>query len=183
MYLATVLRPLADDYELHQYLWCYFPQCNRASKRPFLYRVFDKTLSMLSSERPSCPAVQIDDQIETGRTYQFNVLASPLKGSYRDKETGQRRKRGAWETKDEQMAWLQRRIVGATIPFCKVEQKPKRVFSVNGHRAVQPEAEFKGALFVHDRAAFLRSIAQGIGGRGAWGHGLLILPEVMDAGA
>lgn len=181
MYLSTVLRPSATDYELHQYLWCYFPQCGPESVRPFLYRAFDRTVLMLSRERPSCPSAEISGRIEAGRTYQFIVTASPLKGSYRDNETGRRLKRGAWETREEQIAWLHRRIAGAAIPFCKVETKSRRVFCVNGHRAVQPESEFKGALFVHDRALFMQSMLAGIGGRGAWGHGLLILPEVMSA--
>lgn len=180
MWISDIPRPPGDDYRLHQVLWCYFPtQQARGAARPFLFRAESERVVMLSSHRPatSCRAVASPDP---GRVYQFSVLTSPLLGTWRDAD-GRRHRRGSYPAA-AQRGWLERRIEGAGVMFCTATERPLRVFrDARGHRVTVPEVEFSGALLVTDADAFKKTLLRGVGGRGAWGHGLLFLPELFDA--
>lgn len=94
MWISTVPHPPCDDYQVHQYLWCYFPNKARDAPRPFLFRVDGSRIMMLSAARPATQCVQIPPP-ERERVYQFSVLASPLLGTWRDAE-GRRHRRGSY---------------------------------------------------------------------------------------
>jgi CRISPR-associated protein Cas6/Cse3/CasE subtype I-E len=181
MWISIVPHPPCDDYQVHQYLWCYFPNRARDEPRPFLFRVDCSRIVMLSAARPATQCVQIPLP-EQGRVYQFSVLTSPLLGTWRDAD-GRRHRRGSYPAA-AQRGWLERRIEGAGVMFCTATERPLRVFrDARGHRVTVPEVEFSGALLVTDADAFKKTLLRGVGGRGAWGHGLLFLPELFDAAA
>jgi len=180
MWISEVPRPPGDDYRLHQILWCYFPiQQQRGATRPFLFRVENDRALMLSADRPAtdCRAVAPP---EPGRVYQFSVLTSPILGTWRDAD-GRRHRRGSHPL-HAQRAWLERRIDGACVMFCTADERPVRRFpDARGNYITIPEVEFSGAMLVTNPAAFTNTLLHGIGGRGAWGHGLLYMPELMSS--
>lgn len=182
MWLASVARPQVPEYGMHQVLWSYFPACYRAegAPRPFVYRVARDRVALLSRYRPECEALPVSPLISTGRVYQFDLLCSPARG-VRDPETGRRRGRVAYRGNDERRAWLARRLEGAAeVRFAQAFDRPRRQLrKPDGHRVTVDECVMRGTLCVTDRSELLVRMAQGIGGRGAWGCGLLWLPEVM----
>jgi len=171
---------------MHQYLWSYFPGLQgEGAARPFTFRVFDSSILMMSRIEPACDSVNIADRIQHDRVYQFDVLASPQRStSYRD-ANGKRvtKNRRSIEGNEERRDWLKRRIDGAEVVFCQVFDRPVRRFrKPGGHQVVLTEAVFRGALRVIDADEFINSMLRGTGGRGAWGCGLLVLPEIMAYG-
>lgn len=182
MWLAAVARPSVPEYVYHQMLWTYLPERYRqpGAERPFVYRAARDGLWMLSRYRPACEARAISPAIETGRVYQFDLLCSPARGG-RDPETGEKRRRVFYRGNDEWRAWLQRRFDGAAEPlFVQAFDRPARhIKKPGGPRLRIEECLMRGTLRVTDRSAMIERMCQGIGGRGAWGHGLLWLPEVM----
>lgn len=186
MWISVLRRPDCPDYAIHQYLWSYFPELQReGARRQFIFRVLDNSILMLSRIKPLCDSVNIVERIKQNQIYQFDVLASPqCSSSYRD-ESGKRvtNKRRSIEGNSARREWLQRRVLGAEIKFSQVFDQPvKRFKKPGGHQVVVTEALFRGTLYVLNVEEFVDSILNGIGGRGAWGCGLLVLPEIMADG-
>lgn len=170
MFLATVPRPSVPENTLHQVLWGYFPHVPRGEPRPFVYRVDEHRVVILSRLRPSCPAAQIGDRIHAGRVLQFEVLASAANGHPRTPVMGNQKRRD----------WLARRMDGADITFAQIFDRPDRVFTRPGGEKITIHTfRATGTLLLRDRAAFVGAMLRGIGGRGCWGCGLLLLPEIM----
>ncbi len=180
MYLSTVPNPEVPEYCYHQYLWAYFNKSKQESRsRPFVFRILGKSIIMLSREKPTCHSVNFSDHIKAGQAYQFQVLASPVRGTYR--EEGKRKRRQAYKGNKERLQWLQRRLgQSAELEFGQVFDRPARVFKKgDGHRVVINECIMSGVVYVKDKEMFNQVLINGVGGRGAWGCGLMILPEVM----
>lgn len=179
MFIAIIPKPDAPEYCYHQYLWAYFDK-SKDEPRPFIYRVLGESILLLSREKPACAAVNISERIKAGQTYQFDVLCSPVRGTYRD-ENRQRKRREPYKTNAERLQWFGRRLGdSADARFAQVFDRPLRRFKKgDGNTVTIDECIIRGAVYVKDRALFVDTLLNGIGGRGAWGHGLMILPEVM----
>jgi CRISPR-associated protein Cas6/Cse3/CasE subtype I-E len=182
MFFSTVPRPSVPAYALHQILWTYYPEDHRrpGDDRPFVYRVADRHLLMLSKIPPNCAHQRID--VTTGHTYQFDLICSPVRGTVTTNGHRHRRvRREPYRSNDERREWLKRRLDGAAeMMFCTVTDRPDlSIRASDGRRIHWPECRMQGTLRVTDRTTFLLRLADGVGGRGAWGHGLMYLPEVM----
>lgn len=179
MFLSIVPKPDAPEYCYHQYLWAYFDQ-TRGENRPFIYRSLSESLIMLSREIPACPHTPIAERIHAGQVYQFDLLASPIRGTYRD-ENRQRKRREPYKTNQERLDWLARRLGdSADLRFAQVFDRPVRRFKkADGHQISIEECTLRGAVYVKDKSRFIDTLLTGVGGSGAWGCGLMILPEVM----
>jgi CRISPR-associated protein Cas6/Cse3/CasE subtype I-E len=179
MFLSVVNKPAVPEYCFHQYLWAYFKE-QQGADRPFIYRVMGDKILMLSRIRPACDAICLADRIKTGQAYQFDVLCSPVRGTWRD-ENRQRKRREPYKTNDERLQWIVRRFGDAAdVRFAQVFDRPLRKFKKgDGHVVVLNECIIRGVVHVKDRPLFIDTLLSGIGGRGCWGHGLLLLPEVM----
>lgn len=180
MFLAIIHKPDTPDYCLHQYLWAYFDKA-RGEQRPFVYRVLTDAIIMLGRDRPSCPSVAIADRIVAGQVLQFDVLCNPTCSQWLDAEKTKKR-RVPYKTNAERQDWFNRRMGDAAdVRFVQVFDRPQRRFKKgDGNKIIIDECVMRGAVYVKDRAAFLEILLNGIGGRGAWGYGLMMLPEVMS---
>lgn len=180
MFLSIVEKPDAPEYCYHQYLWAYFNE-EKTAERQFVYRIFNNALLLLSRHPPSCPNVFLNDKIESGRAYQFDLLCSPIRGTYRD-DSGKRHRRGSYQTHIERQQWLARRFEdSADIKFSQVFNRPLRVIKkADGKLIMLHECTIRGVIYVNDKSNFIDKLLTGIGGRGAWGHGLMVLPEIMQ---
>jgi len=178
MFLSVIPKPDTPEYCYHQYLWAYFNK-EKGQTRPFIFRVLENSIVMLSRDKPACQSVSIAEHIQAGQTYQFDVLCSPVRGTYR--EDGKRKRREPYKTNKERLQWFERRLAGsAEARFAQVFDRPVRRFKKSdGHIVRMNDCIIRGAVYVKDRAGFIDTLLNGIGGRGAWGCGLMILPEVM----
>ena len=173
MFLSVVPRPAVPEYVLHQVLWGYFPNIDRGEQRPFVFRVEPGRIIVLSRTAPSCTSLRIADRIHAGQVLQFEVLASAA-----NCVAGRRRV----EITDNcaRRAWLARRMDGAVITFSQVYDRLQLQFVKSGGKKITvPRFKAVGTVHVQDRAAFIAAMLHGIGGRGCWGCGLLLLPEIM----
>lgn len=174
MWVTRIPRPDVPIYAVHQALWTYFPE--HLEERPFVYRDDGESVVMLSRHRPACPAFEVGHRIQAGRVYQFRVRASPMN----NRKVNGRRKRVPLEGNDRRRQWLQDRIAGADLRFIRLQDGKDLDFRKNdGRRVWVVWCEAHGTLYVRDRAAFVRQLLAGIGGRGAWGMGLMLMPEIM----
>ena len=179
MWVSALQSPKVTRDALHQVLWSYFPDIDDGSQRPFLFRKSKDRLLMLSRIKPACESIAISDSIRAGRMYQFDVIASPRNGH-------NTKKPGAYKHRfivgnAERKAWFARRITGATPGFIQVFDRPNLQLVNRRHQEiVRPACIIRGTLKVDDRAEFMHSMLSGIGGGGAWGFGLLVMPEVMQ---
>ena len=174
MWLAAVARPACPANVIHKTLWGYFPDVADGDPRPFLYRELGERIALLSRIPPACPAAALGERIHAGRVYQFDVLASPRNGHNQHKGHRFIRDNG------ERRAWFGRRLTGAAPTFVHVYDRPDvHIGRGRGQAITRPACRISGTVRVTDRAAFLDCLLRGIGGGGAWGFGLLVLPEVM----
>ena len=179
MWLSILPRPDVPPYCLHQVLWSYFPDVPPGSDRPFLFREAGRDIILLGRRRPASPTLDIRDRVRAGRAYQFDVLASPVK-TVRPAGKGSPRTLRCLTGNDERRAWFARRLNGAEPGFTQVFDVPTRRFKkANGEPVTLYSCRIKGVLHVTNRALFIDTLLTGIGGRGCWGCGLLILPEIM----
>jgi CRISPR-associated protein Cas6/Cse3/CasE subtype I-E len=178
MFLSIVPKPDTPEYCYHQYLWAYFDQ-NKNVNRCFVYRALSESIIMLSSEQPACEHTRIDERISAETVYQFDLIASPIRGVRR--EDGKRSRREPYRTNKERLDWLARRLGdSAELRFAQVFDRPRRRFKkADGHQVSVDECTMRGAVYVKDRDLFIDTLLTGVGGRGAWGCGLMILPEIM----
>jgi len=185
MWISAVSKPEVPEYAYHQVLWSYFPDVPEVSERPFVYRVLGDTILMLSRHRPSAPTVKaLAERIEAGAVYQFDLLANPARSARAQQPDGTWKRicRKPYRTNQERKDWLARRMEGsgAEITFVQAYDRPQRRFAKpGGKRIIIDDVVFRGTLRVTDKARFCDHLLRGIGGRGAWGCGLMVLPEVM----
>lgn len=184
MWISILNKPSVPEYALHQFCWQYFPDVKKGEPRPFVYRVLGESILMLSRIKPAInTTINIADRIKGGKVYQFDLLANPARGATVEVDGVKKRAgRVPYTTNGELREWIYRRFEdgGADVTFVQAYQRPVRRFKKgDGNRIVISDVIFRGTVHVKDKAAFLRKMLEGIGGRGAWGCGLLILPEVM----
>lgn len=179
MWITAVNKPDAPEAAIHQFLWGYFPDIPDGSERPFLYRVLDTTILMLSRIKPACPAVDIKDRIKAGNVYQFDVLASPRNGFNNSKSSFRHQHRFIKEN-NQRREWFGRRLAGAEPTFAQIYDRPDMHIKRGKNLITRPACIVRGTIKVNDRAAFMGTLLRGIGGGGVWGFGLLVLPEVMS---
>lgn len=166
MWLSRVPVPDCPVYSVHQFLWGYFDVPD-GDPRPFVYRVDDDGVLMLSRLRPRCKAASIS--IESGRTYQFAALVSPVNGCTR-----------FIRDNEERRAWLARRLDGADLTFAQFFDRDNLHFKRAGGAFVTvARCVVRGTVYIRDRATFTDAILRGPGKAKAWGCGLVYLPEVM----
>lgn len=179
MWITTVNKPACPQYCYHQYLWSYFPDLygQEGIDRPFLFRVLENSILMLSRHKPAVSSsANIEDRIQAGSVYQFDVLASARNGH----NTKDGKYRSRFLKSDEIRGWFSRRIAGADAGFVQVFDRPKLKFKKPGGTAIiRPQCVIRGTVNVKDRDEFIETLYKGIGGGGVWGFGLLVMPEVM----
>ncbi len=177
MWLAKVARPPGRcDYQLHQYLFGYFPPMD---KREFLFRVAGQDIFVLSLTRPSVPAVRIQELIQAGQSYAFDLLCNPVKQL--GARPGRALKRIVVRDFDGQRDWLAARLEGCEIRFSHFQpQTVARFRNSKGEKVQVYFTRATGVLTVQDKTAFLLKLQAGIGRARAWGCGLLMLPEVFQ---
>lgn len=183
MFFSSVPKPAVPNYVFHQFLWTYYSDdsLRPGDGRPFVYRIASDKLLMLSKIMPTCQHHRVD--VVTGYTYQFDLICSPVRsscagGKYPD---GKRKSRNPYTTNEERREWLKRRLDGAAkVLFCTVTDRPDlQLKKANQEKVRWPECQIQGTLQVTDRTNFLLLLPNGVGGRGAWGHGMLHMPEIM----
>lgn len=183
MWLSVLSAPECEAYRTHQFLWGYFPeqQNNGTTERPFCFRELDDQLLMLSGIRPAAPARQIE--LEAGRSLLFEMIASPRRGTYRAAD-GKRQRLPPMKSPRDMADWLRRRLdCAATVQFVDVKPlAPLSLRHADGNLVVLPQALFRGVLNVSDGERLRERMAGGIGQGGAFGLGMLLLPEVMRDG-
>ena len=179
MFFAIVPKPDVPEYCYHQYLWAYFKK-DKGEQRPFLFRVMTDAIVMLSREKQSCPSVAIADRITAGLALQFDVLCNPARSQLIDSEKTKKR-RVPYKTNAERHDWFKRRIgEAADSRFVQVFDRPQRRFKKgDGNKIIIDECVIRGVVYINDRSEFIDILLNGVGGRGAWGYGLMLLPEVM----
>lgn len=179
MFLSIIPKPDTPEYCYHQYLWAYFDK-QRGENRPFLFRVLNDAIVMLSRDNPSCPSVAIAGRIQAGNVLQFDLLCNPARSLWMDAEKT-KKCRVPYKSNAERQEWFKRRLGDAAdVRFVQVFNRPQRRFKKGGgNKIIIDECIIRGAVYVKDRAAFIDVLLNGVGGRGAWGYGLMILPEVM----
>lgn len=180
MWISVIAKPNCPNYSTHQYLWSYFPGATKGEERPFLYRALDSSILMLSRVRPAIPgAVNVADRVQAGAVYQFDALVSARNGQ--NHKPGRPQKHRFIRDNDELRAWFSRRLSGAEPGFVQIFDRPDlRLTKASGHVIVRPQCVIRGTVKVNDRSEFLGCLARGVGGGGAWGLGLMVLPEVMN---
>lgn len=168
-------------YCLHQLLWTYLPEEHRqaGAHRPFVYLQEKEHIHVISRMPLSTEAMLIEQIISSGKVYQFKVLCSPSRGG--KSPDGKRLRRLYYRGNEERREWLSRRLEGcADVLFCSVFDRPERhIKKPKGVTVKIEECVITGTLRVTDKMAFISKLCDGVGGRGAWGCGLLYLPEVM----
>jgi CRISPR-associated protein Cas6/Cse3/CasE subtype I-E len=178
MWYTRLPRPQVPAYALHQVLWGYFPEVPDGDPRPFTYRVEGDDVLMLSRLKPACPALDISGRIGAGRVYQFDVLASPMNGyKVKSSKTSGRK---VIEGNERRREWLARRLAGAELTFAQLfDREDLRFKRPSGAQVWVARCVARGTLQVTDRAEFVETMLRGVGGRGCWGCGMLVPPEVM----
>jgi CRISPR system Cascade subunit CasE len=187
MWISVLRKPDVPQYAYHQFLWQYFPDLdNTDAQRPFLFRVLGESILMLSRLKPATQhAVEIKDRLVPGTVYQFDLLANPARGGSITLEDGTKKRvpRKSYKGNQERKDWLRRRFedAGADLTLVQVYDRPQRRFrKADGRQIVIDDVIYRGTLKVTDRSLFADKLLQGVGGRGAWGCGLMVLPEVMS---
>jgi CRISPR system Cascade subunit CasE len=187
----TVVRDLADAYELHRTISRAFPEGGRDDGARVLYRLDNApgagrppVLLVQSGTEPDWNAIQteppyllehvckqLDPCFSTGQSLRFR-----LRGNATIKKEG---KRVPLVGERAQGEWFGRKAAGAGFEVVQaivlgmgriVGRKPS-----NGGRIVHDYVDFDGILRVDDPECMLRTLAAGIGPAKAFGCGLLSL--------
>ena len=179
---ARIPKMDVPAYCVHQLLWSYLPKEYRqaGAERPFVYLQDKEHIHVISRMPLSTDALLLETSISSGKVYQFKVLCSPSRDG--KSPDGERLRRLYYRGNDERREWLSRRLDGcAEVLFSSVFDRPVRLIKKpKGVTVKIEECVITGTLRVTDKMAFLSKMSSGIGGRGAWGCGLLWMPEVMQ---
>jgi CRISPR system Cascade subunit CasE len=192
-YLAAAKLQAHDAYDWHQRLWQAFPQRD-GQPRDYLTRIDrqDEGLQILVVSpripvRPDwCPVAcwaskEIPAKFLTYPRYQFSLVANPAK-KIRTFLDGQRTKNGKrvpLTNPADQIGWLARKAAAAgfrvDLDTLQAIPRGREAFMRQGVPGTHAAVEFRGALTVLDREAFLAAFPRGIGPAKAFGFGLLVL--------
>lgn len=176
MLYYTVLDKMPDvtDAQQHQLLYAFFRSSEEPIKRPFCYRDTGEHILMLSGEKPNTECVELD--FKCGQTLFFECRASINARSHHGKKISPQ-EFTAKHVKD----WFRRRLDGGAyvdyVTFKKLA--PHKIRKNDGQVILLNQTMFYGSLIVMNPDQFKKIIATGIGKGGAFGFGMLLLPQVM----
>lgn len=198
MYLSRLLltgEQLHNPYEIHRTLWLAFPDAAEQS-RDFLFRVEQHTSRqvqvLVQSQRQPVANIEnarllaskaLELNLLEGSQLRFMLMANPVK-TIAD-EQGRLDSKGEVKKcrvplikEDEQVPWLQRKLVDAAlISLVEVEkQLPLHFRKGNKPGKIQPYT-FKGVMQVVNPSLLITLLQQGIGPAKAFGCGLLSLAK------
>lgn len=180
MYLSQVMLNVHDSYEQHQAIWSLFPNVPER-KRDHLFRVeqadnqqvkilLQSTTAPQTSELASVIASkEFHTQIAQDGFYKFKLLAYPTKCLSKGKKVIEIKEA------DEQVEWLQRKLIGANVTVTAMEAKLVRSKKSFNSRFVC----FEGILQVTDNDQIERTLVMGIGRKKHAGAGLLSLARTQ----
>lgn len=193
----SVMQCLRDANDMHRNVMKMFPQVSDASARKELgilyrlYRMDHETRLYLSSN--SCPdpsalshgfemidtpkdLAPVLDGFTAGRTYRFDLFASPTK---KVESNGKNSKRVFLISSQDRLEWLKRKAAdaGFQIVWAREEgQETVRAAIRQGESAITcVGVQFCGVLRVADGAAFQKAYTEGIGSQKAYGMGMMLL--------
>lgn len=180
MYLSQVMLNVEDSYEQHQAIWSLFPNApNR--KRDHLFRVEDslsarcKVLLQSSTEPNSSESAKVlasksfMPSVSSGAFYKFKLLAYPTKRFSQSKKVVE------IQQADEQVEWLQRKLLGANVTVTAMDA----ILIANKKSYNSRFVCFEGILQVNDTPAIERALVMGIGRKKHAGAGLLSLARTQ----
>ena len=182
MFLSVIPKIEKSNYRAHVYLFSFFPDLDKDSQRPFIYREANDGYLMLSRIKPAVPCINIDKRIIGGHVYGFDLLCCPQRGCHNGLPRGSRKgAKPARYTKHNELAeWLGRRLEdGAEVGYVRSKVLPPRYMVKNGKRFAQHTVSISGSLTIKNRSAFIQKLVGGIGPKGFMGFGMLVLPAVM----
>lgn len=179
MYCTTLKKPKsANDYDIHQMLWCLFPQHQQQQlERPFCFRIIEDEILLLSNIKPTTDSKEL--VFKENNTYLFECRAS-MRRTYKD-ENGKRKQRENCKG-DELKDWFKRRFGDAAIvDFVAYKDFAPHIVAnpKNQNKMVFAQYVFQGSLTVKNSDEFETIISKGIGQGCAFGFGAMILPQVM----
>ena len=183
MWYFKVPKPNMPEYAYHQIIWSYFADQYPSQRRFFVYRVCNHDIMVLSQHKPNTACRWVHRDLYAGRVYQFDLICSPVRSLARCPDNPNFRMKVPYESNDERKKWLQRRLGdSAELVFSQVFDMTDLVIkSPKNRKPIRwAQCEIKGSLLVKDKMEFTSILCRGVGGRGAWGHGLLHIPEVMS---
>ena len=174
MFITKIILPKADDYTIHQLIWCYFKEHQeKGLKRPFCYSLNDGVATVLSESKITANSNEC--VINNGDSYLFECKAS-IRRTYKD-EAGKTKVRASY-TGAELKEWFKRRFEFAAkidfityneLPFCYIDNPKKK------NRMIFKQRLFIGKLTIIDERLFKEIALKGIGHGCGFGFGAIIL--------
>lgn len=180
MYLSQVMLNVHDSYEQHQAIWSLFQNVPER-KRDHLFRVehADKqqikvllqssTAPKTSKQATVLASKEFSANITQDGFYKFKLLAYPTKC------LSQGNKVIELKEANEQVQWLQRKLVGANVTVTAMEDKLVRNKQSFNSRFVC----FEGILQITDCEQIERAMVMGVGRKKHSGAGLLSLARTQ----
>jgi len=197
MYLRRVfLQPgkLNNAYEWHRALWSLFPDLERGSASPFLYHMESINLAtgaqvlMQSSMEPVYRSAfakvlaskPFPAQFKVGQWLAFQLLANPTKCIADMQNKANKKNQGKCRVplvkKDDQCAWLQRKVAGAVnIDELNIRNHAPLYFRKGNRAGKVVPVFFEGAFEVRDIEMVTDLWKNGIGPAKAFGCGLMMV--------
>ncbi|AZG36908.1 type I-E CRISPR-associated protein Cas6/Cse3/CasE [Shewanella psychromarinicola] len=179
MYISMVALNTNDSYLQHQAIWSLFPS-SLERKRDHLFRVENQsdtgkvTVLLQSSTQPNSSqnaevlqTKSFNPQLENEDFYKFKILVYPTKCISQGKRVIE------IHDKDDQVAWLQRKLKGANVNVTSMDNilvKSRKCFS---SRYVC----FEGILQITNAEQIYQALVMGIGRQKHAGAGLLSLAK------
>lgn len=169
MFLTEVMLPRnIKDYEVHQYLHCFFDDGNRN----FLFRRECDNILMTSRCRPKNDITKNlrRELFKAGNSYVFIGRFDITKKNI---QSGRRIDIVEFQ---ERRDWLVRKLTGiAEVKYCRVN---------HGNFISKGElkrycADMSGVINIKDSLRFIEVLTTGLGRSKAFGCGLIYLPEIM----
>lgn len=193
----SVMQCLRDANDMHRNVMKMFPQVSDASARKelgILYRLYrtdhETRLYISSKDLPDASSLSygfemIDtpkdlapvlDGFTAGRTYRFDLFASPTK---KVESKGINSKRIFLISSKDRHEWLNRKAADAGFQIVWAREEGQETVHAalrQGESAITcVGVQFCGVLKVVDGAAFQKAYTEGIGSQKAYGMGMLLL--------
>lgn len=160
------------DAKQHQLLYGFF---KGVEERPFCYKDTGSEIIMLSSIEPNTECKEI--QLREGQTLMFECTASLNGRKHKDITI-----RPQDFTPDHIKEWFRRRLDGGAyvnyVSFQKLA--PHKIRRDNSEIIILNRTHFYGTLTVMNAPRMQEIMAKGVGRGGAFGFGLIYLPQVME---
>lgn len=194
MYLSKVLlqpQQLDNAWQWHRALWTLFPDREKGTPLPCLYRIESLNLAqgaqllMQSESKPLLQSAkasvlaqkEFEPSLRTGQRLHFRLQANPTK-KIRDKDKPERKIRVPLITEIDQQAWLQRKFATTAIINTNslLIRNHKPLYFRQGSRVGKiVSTHFEGILDVTAPESLSEQLKTGIGPAKSFGCGLLSL--------